>query len=68
MLVTILLVIGCAAALTVLASAVITCSSNRSAGWNMAFAILLAFAAIAVLVVIAAIVSWFSARAVFRPR
>ncbi len=65
--ITILLVIACAAVLTVLASVVVTWSSRRSALWNMAFAVVLALAAIGVLAVIAAIVSWFSARAVFRP-
>ncbi len=64
----ILLVIAGAAALTILVSAVITWSSSRSAAWNMAFAVALACAAIGVLTVIAAIVSWFSARAVFRPQ
>ncbi len=68
MLLTTLAVVVSAALLTILASIIITWSSNRSAAWNMAFAIVLAFAAIALLGLIAAIVSWFSARAVFRPQ
>ena len=59
MLLTILAVIACAAVLTVLASMIVTWSSNQSAFWNMGFGVLLALAAIAVVVVIA----WFLARA-----
>jgi len=59
MLLTIFAVIACAAVLTVLASMIVTWSSNQSAFWNMGFGVLLALAAIAVVVVIA----WFLARA-----
>ncbi len=67
MLITVLVVIVCAAALTMLTSAIIWKSSSRPAVWNMAFAVLFAIAAIAVLAIIAAIVAWFSAREVFHP-
>ncbi len=59
MLTTALAVIACAVVLTVAASAIIYRSSNRSALWNMGFAILLAFAAIGILLIVAAIVSRF---------
>lgn len=68
MAIALLLVVAGAAALTVLASAVIYGRSSRSALSNMAFAMLLTAGAVAILMIIAAIVSWFAARTAFRPR
>jgi hypothetical protein len=67
MLIAVLVVIACTAALSVLAAAIFYRSSNRSPVWNMALGVILAFVALAVLAIVAAVVSWFSARAIFRP-